>query len=233
MKINELSTNLGVKNKELITFLKESGFDVVSHMQAATEDMIVVAEKHFKKVQEAKKAEEAQNPESKDVPKANEAPSPTPVKKANTRKFNPDDMIMCKSVTPWKLNAESVDKQRIYHWEYWGVEEAVAYKDLQAWRRRSIITKPKILIEDPDLIEQWHREIGETYKPFIGVDYPEQMFEMSNDDFEKFLRVSNETVREIVKTTAVSMIKAENYPETSKLKMIDEITGTNLIDFLS
>jgi hypothetical protein len=50
MKINELSTNLGVKNKELITFLKESGFDVVSHMQVATEDMIVVAEKHFKKV---------------------------------------------------------------------------------------------------------------------------------------------------------------------------------------
>jgi len=50
MKINDLSKELGVKNKELITYLKDQGFKVSSHMQNADEDMITVAQKHFEEL---------------------------------------------------------------------------------------------------------------------------------------------------------------------------------------
>jgi len=149
------------------------------------------------------------------------------------KKFLPDDQILCKSVCPWKLNISSMDKQRSYYFEGWGTEQYVAYRDLQSWRKQDIITGPKLLIEDPDLLSQWRRDIGNIYKPFIGVDYPEDLFEKSDDDFEKFLRTADRTIREIIKFTAISMIHAENYPSVSKLKIIDDVTGTVLVDFLS
>lgn len=231
MKINDLARKLGIKNKDLITYLTEAGFDgVVSHMQVATDDMVEMATKHFSEL--VKTVEKA--PETVSKPDAEEEvvapPTKTPPKPRRT--FKPDDMILCKSVTPWKLNALSADRARVYHWEFWGTEEMVAYKDLQNWRRKDIIMKPEILIEDADLVYEWRNDIGNIYKPFIGVDYPEQLFTISDDEFEKMLRTGTDMVREIIKTTAVSMIKVENYPSVGKVKLIDEITGTNIMSML-
>ncbi len=53
MKINDLSRELDVKNKELITYLKSAGFKVSSHMQNADEDMIQMAQKHFEELKKS------------------------------------------------------------------------------------------------------------------------------------------------------------------------------------
>lgn len=227
MKINDLSKELGVKNKELITYLKQAGFKVSSHMQNADEDMIQLAQKHFDELK--KSVYVGQEKTSEEIV----SPAPTVESSVSTKKFLPDDQILCKSVCPWKLNITSMDKQRTYFFEGWGAEDYVAYRDLQSWRRQDIITGPKLLIEDPDLVSQWRRDIGNIYKQFLGVDYPEDLFDKSDDDFEKFLRTADRTVREIVKFTAMSMIRAENYPAVSKIKIIDDVTGTMLMDFLS
>lgn len=48
MKINDLSKELGVKNKDLIAYLNEAGFNKVSsHLQVASDDMIAMARKRF------------------------------------------------------------------------------------------------------------------------------------------------------------------------------------------
>lgn len=48
MKINDLSKELGIKNKDLIAFLNEAGFDKVSsHLQLASDDMIAMARERF------------------------------------------------------------------------------------------------------------------------------------------------------------------------------------------
>lgn len=48
MKINDLSKELGVKNKDLIAYLNEAGFTKVSsHLQVASDDMIAMARKRF------------------------------------------------------------------------------------------------------------------------------------------------------------------------------------------
>lgn len=141
-------------------------------------------------------------------------------------------MIPCRSVTPYGLILESPDRTLIYRWSNWGDVELVRYKDLQSWRRNPIVTDPKILIEDADLVEQWKRDIGDVYKPFIGVDYPEELFDLSDDDFEKLLRTGNRTVKQIIATTAMSMIRAENYPDVRKLRIIDDVLGTMLMQVL-
>ena len=47
MIVNELSKELGVKNKDLIDFLKSKNFKVSSHMQTLTDVMIETVKNDF------------------------------------------------------------------------------------------------------------------------------------------------------------------------------------------
>lgn len=226
MKINDLSKELGVKNKDLIAYLNEAGFTKVSsHLQVASDDMIAMARKRFQKKAKPKQMSEAIEETKKD-------PIKKPETKRPTKKFSSEDMITCVSVTPWKLIMDSSDHSRVYTWEGWGDEEDVRYGDLLSWRTKDIVKEPLVLIQDQDLVAQWGKDLAEAYKPFIGVDYPEELFRLPDKTFEELLRTGNRTVRSIIQVTATSMIKAENYPEIQKIKMIDDITGTCLMDFL-
>ena len=226
MKINELSKELGIKNKDLIAYLNEVGFDKISsHLQVASDDMVAMARKRFQKKPEPKQMSEA-------VAEAKKSTVKEPATKKAPKKFSADDLINTVSVTAWKLVMDSSDHNRVYQWENWGDEEDVRYDDLLSWRTKEIVQAPLILIQDQDLVAQWGKDLAEAYKPFIGVDYPEELFRLPDKEFEELLRTGNRTVRTIIQVTARSMIKAENYPEVNKIRMIDDITGTCLMDFL-
>ena len=221
MKVHELSKEIGATNKELITFLKNNGHSVSSHMQNVTDEMIDLVRNNFTKPETEAKKEE---------PKV-EVHIPEPQKKV-TRTFNADDEIICKSVTPWTLNAPGVDRNTVYHWEYFGDIDYVKYRDLQALRRTDYITKPKILIMDEDLRTMWARELKDTYKYFDGINYPEEYFDKNDDEFADMLKKAPHWLGDIIKSTAVTMIRNENYPSLNKIKLIDDILGTCIKDFL-
>ena len=228
MKVNELSKELNLTNKDLITFLKQNGYKVSSHMQTLTDEMIDLAVDHFKKSEDEVSEEET---DDKIVNNSSTVKNKKEVE-VKTKTFKPDDEIPCKSVTPWRLNAVGVDRNTVYHWEYYGDVDYLKYKDLQALRRTDYITKPKIIIEDADLCYQWRRELGETYKYFLGVEYPEEFFDIPDAKFEQMLEKAPDTVKEVIKVTAMNMIKNENYPTVQKLTLIDNILGTCLKEFL-
>jgi hypothetical protein len=222
MKILELSKELGVTNKELISFLKDHGYSVSSHMQTATDEMIELARSDMKPTKIETVSSEVQADIKSDTPTVNKS----------TKVFKPEDEIMCKSVTPWKLTAVGVDKNTVYHWEYFGDIDYVKYRDLQALRRTDYVMKPNIIIMDDDLRSQWSRELGDVYKYFDHVDYPEEYFDKSDNEFADILKNAPTWIVEIIKTTAVAMIRNENYPSLNKIKLIDDIVGTCIKDFL-
>ena len=224
MKVNELSKDLGITNKELITFLKDNGYKVSSHMQTLTDEMIDLATEKLVKTTTVEEAKDVEVKVSPAVPKKEV--------KVETKQFKPDDVIPCMSVTPWKLNAIGVDGRTVYHWEYFGDVDYLTYRDLQALRRSDYVTKPKFIIEDADLCYQWRRELGDTYKYFLGVEYPEEFFDLSDNEFEKLLKQAPDTIKEVIKVTAMNMIKNENYPTIQKLTLIDNILGTCLKEFI-
>lgn len=222
MKVNELSKELGVTNKEVIEFLKSKGFKISSHNQNTTDEMVELANDHFKNPPQA---------EEPIVEKTSKIP-PKKLPQHETKKFQPDDQILCRSAVPWKLIGLSMDKQRIYVWNHFGDYEYVSYRDLQGMRRQSIIKKAKIIIEDPDLCEQWKYDLGDAYKMYLGVEYPEEFFEMPDDKFEKTLRDAPGTFQEVIKYTAIDMIRNENYPSIQKLSIIDNVLGTGIKEFI-
>lgn len=227
MKVFELTKKLNLNdNKTLIDFLKNKGYKVSSHLQTLTDEMIVEATKYFNGKNNIEENKPIDIEENKTI-KTKENPTLKP-----TKTFSLDDRIACRSVTPWKLCMVGIDKNTVYSWANFGDIDYVTYRDLQSWRRKDIIMKPNIIIEDPDLCELWKNDIGKIYKPFIGVNYPEELFDLSDNEFENLLRTSSDTVREIIKVTAMNMIRNRNYPNLSKVILIDTVLGTCIKEFL-
>lgn len=225
MKINDLSNELSVTNKELITFLKEKDFKVSSHMQNASDEMIDLAREYFKnKPTKVEKTEEVVENVKPSTSKKPEAYVP--------KNFNSDDKITCRSVTPWKLVEVGVDRNTVYSWSGYGDVDYVTYKDLQSMRKKDILKKSKIIIEDADLCYQWSRDLGETYKYFLNVEYPEEFFDLIDEKFRNLLTKAPDVVKEVIKYTAMNMVRNENYPTVQKLNIMDEILGTCIKDFL-
>lgn len=220
MKVFELAKILDTTPKELITFFKDKGYKVSSHMQNLTDDMIDIAQSDFKKQNDIDEVVEEFNENKTEIIQLD-------VQEQN-KVFKSDDQIPCRSVTPWALNALSVDKNKVYHWRYFGDIDYLEYRDLQALRRSEYITKPKILIEDAALCYQWRRELGDTYKYFLDVEYPEEFFDLSDEKFKNLLAKAPDVLKEVIKTTALNMIKNKNYPSYNKLDIIDETLGTCL-----
>lgn len=226
MKIFELAKELNVTPKDLIAFYRKNDYQVSSHMQNVTDDMFDFAKENMTDISDNES--KTDNIETKDT-------STTQIKpnvKTPAKTFKADDEIPCKSVTPWSLSAVGVDKNTVYHWEYFGDIEYVKYRDLQALRRTEYVTNPKILILDADLRNQWGRELGDAYKYFENIEYPEEYFDKSDDEFEELLQKAPHWLTNIIKVTAMAMIRAENYPSVKKIRIIDDTLGTCIKDFL-
>lgn len=223
MQVRELSKELNITNKDLITFLKNDDYNVTSHMQKLTDDMVDKARAFFKNTEENKDNEIKTESDNQPTKKLEEY---TP------RKISPDEMIPCKSIVPWKLNELSVDKRTVYHWEYFGDIDYIKYSDLQSMRTKDIIRKPLIIIEDPDICYSWRRDLGDLYSRYAGIEYPEDFFELSDEDFQKILTDSPKILKEVIAITARVMINNENYPSLNKIILIDNILGTCLKEFI-
>ena len=230
MIVNELSRELGVKNKDLIDFLKTKGYKISSHMQNLTDDMISAAKLEFVTVKEKPVESESKvdTVSSSTVKKSTKKPVPS----KNVRKFSLDDQIPCRSLVPWKLVDVGIDKNTVYSWSGYGDVDYVLYRDLQAMRRKPMLQKPLIMIEDPDLCEQWKHDLGNLYDRYLGVSYPEEFFDKPDDVFENMLKDAPDVFKEVIKYTAMDMIRNENYPSLQKISIIDRVLGTGIKDFI-
>lgn len=227
MKVYELANELGVTPKELIAFYRENDHHISSHMQKLSDELVDFAKNNFVKAEKESDESDKVKDSEESVMKKHET---KPVKSHRT--FLPDEEIPCKSVTPWKVTAVGADKTTIYHWEYFGDIEYVKYRDLQALRRTEYVTKPYFVILDSDVVNQWKRELGDSYKYFKNIDYPEEYFDMDDDEFEEMLNKSSHWIGEIIKTTAMAMIRAENFPSIKKIRIIDDVLGTCIKEFI-
>ena len=227
MKVFELSKEMGITNRELIDFYKSKKYKISSHTQSITDEMVNEAKEYFnKKPTITGSNKEPQDPQE---PKKSVKKS-TPKREHKT--FSPNDMIICRSLVPWQMEAVGVDKLTLYKWPGFGDVEYVAYRDLQSWRRKPMIMDGKIFIDDPDICEQWKSELGKCYKNYVGIEYVEEFFDKDDAEFEQMLKESSDAFKDVIKYAAYDMIRNENYPSLQKLTIIDNILGTGIKEFI-
>lgn len=182
-----------------------------------------------KKTKSEKPVEETivQVEESIVVAKA-EKPAPT---KRVPKKFAPDDRIECRSVTGGELILVGPKTQLQYSWADYNDVSYVEYQDLQALqsRRSGFLTKPRFIIEDEELVEQW----GSMLKPIydkINTQDIEEFFELPLNKFKAQLQVMPEGLKDAIKTKAVQMIESEELYDIRKVREIDAAWGTDFVE---
>ena len=149
--------------------------------------------------------------------------------KKTPRKYAPDDMISCRSITYGELLLTGKKSKLLYSWANYGDTTEVEYQDLQALKstRSSYLFKPRFVIEDEELVEQWGKDFGEMYQNIVDIDV-EDLFKLSAGQFKSKLKKAPKGVQQAVKNIAGEKILNGSLDSLAKIKAIDEVLGTDL-----
>lgn len=145
------------------------------------------------------------------------------------RKYNPSDMIPCRSITFGELLLTGTKSKLLYSWANYGDITEVEFQDLQALKstRSSYLFKPRFVIEDEELAAQWSKDLGTMYKAIVDVDV-EDLFKLSPAQFESKLKKAPKGVQQAVKNIAGEKILNGTLDSLKKINAIDRILGTDL-----
>ena len=150
-----------------------------------------------------------------------------PVIKAS-RKYAPDDLIPCRSVTYGELLMTGAKSKLMYVWANYNDVTEVEFQDLQALKstRSSYLFRPRFVIEDEELLEQW-TDLRAIYDKAAAVDI-DSLFSLPINQFKKRLRDLPIGMRDAIKNIAREKIREGTLDSLSKINAIDEILGTEL-----
>lgn len=154
------------------------------------------------------------------------------VKKSATkapRKYAPDELIVCRSITFGELLLTGAKSKLLYSWANYGDTTEVEYQDLQALKstRSSYLFKPRFVVEDEELVSQWGKDFVDMYNNIVDVDV-EDMFKLPLAQFKSKLKKAPKGVQHAVKNIAGEKILNGSLDSLAKIKAIDEILGTDL-----
>ena len=147
------------------------------------------------------------------------------------RKFAPDDLIICRSITFGELLLTGKKSKLLYSWANYGDTTEVEYQDLQALKstRSSYLFKPRFIIEDEELVEQWGSMLKPIYEKVVTKDI-EDFFELPLNKFKAQLNIMPDGLKDAIKTKAVQMIQSEELYDIRKVREIDAAWGTDFVE---
>lgn len=156
----------------------------------------------------------------------------TPIK-SEPKKFAPDDMITCRSVTYGELLGEGRKTKMLYTWSGYGDEVEVEYQDLLSWKstKSQYLFAPHFVIENDELLEQW-KDVKAVHDRVKQIDC-DKFFELPSDKFRTVLENLPDGYKLTVRNMANAKITNGELDSIAKVKIIDEIFGTDLKSLIS
>lgn len=150
------------------------------------------------------------------------------------KKYAPDEMIPCRSITFGELFLTGAKTKFLYSWANYGDVTEVYYQDLQALKstRSSYLLKPRFIIEDDELVEQWKSDLGKIYSDIVAMDV-EEIFSLPLNQFKSKLKNAPSGVQQAIKNIAGEKIMNGSLDSLAKIKAIDDILGTQLKLYIS
>lgn len=158
----------------------------------------------------------------------------TPKKSATSKKapkkYAPDDLIECRSITGGQLVLIGPKTKFQYTWEDYNDIAHVEYQDLLALqsRKSGFLVKPRFIIEDEELVEQWGSMLKPIYDKVITQNI-EDFFDLPLNKFKAQLKVVPEGLQDAIKTKVVQMIKSDELYDVRKVREIDQAWGTDFV----
>lgn len=152
------------------------------------------------------------------------------IAKKEPKKYAPNDTIECRSVTGGTLILVGPKTHLEYTWEDYGDIAWVEYQDLQALqsRKSNFLTKPRFIIENDDIVEQWGTMLKPIYNKVTDQTI-EEFFDLPLNKFKAQLSIMPDGLKDAIKTKAVQMIESEELYDIRKVREIDAAWGTDFV----
>ena len=166
---------------------------------------------------------------AKEVSKAAPAPAAEP------RQFNQNDLILCRSVTAGWLGVSGKSGQ-YYVFENFGDECEIEYQDLFALksRRSNYIYAPLFVIEDEELLEnpRW-KDVAQFYDEKVFREDIDEVLNLPVSSFKKALEALPKGLAKALQVKVAEKIEDGSFDSLSKIKIIDEVYGTDFRSILA
>lgn len=145
-------------------------------------------------------------------------------------KHDPEELIPCRSVTRGELNYLSRKSGTLYVWADYGDVTEVQYQDLFPLiiTKSAFVFNPFFVVEDADLVDEWWDKIGELYTKIYNYNDIDSILRQSPTEFRNSLLNMPKGIREAVKTSVATKIDDGTFDSLQKIKIVDEIMGTDL-----
>lgn len=187
-------------------------------------DNINESENTTSTIVEHKEAPENKVSEQKETPKLTAA------------SYKPDELIMCRSMFAGKLLFTGIKTKMTYEFSNIGDVQYIEFQDLRAAlvTGARTLTAPFIIIEDEVLLEDPHwKKIKDLYDQMYSASDIERILELPTVEFkEAFLNLPIGFKRTI-NTIVATRIENGTFDSMNKVRIIDEVCGTDLKLLLS
>jgi len=150
-------------------------------------------------------------------------------KKAEKKKFEPTDIITCRSVTFGGLFMDGMVSSMPYTWTNYGDEVGVEYRDLVAAARvkNSYVMKPFFMIMDDDFVEEFPF-LKQVYSGQYTANDLAKILTFPVDEMVEAVKQLPGNVKETLKGIASTWISNGKLDSFKKIKALDEILDTDL-----
>lgn len=149
------------------------------------------------------------------------------------RKFDPTETFPCRSVCYGELILEGYKTKMIYTWANAGDYADVEFQDLQALQSRKsrFLTDPLFIIEDDELVEYWGSMLKPLYEK-IENDNIEELLNLSPSELQNKLKTLPSGMKDSVKSMTAAKIMNGELDSINRIKVIDEVLGTDFITMI-
>lgn len=156
---------------------------------------------------------------------------PKPQKPKNIREYKPDEAIPCHSMFAGTYLFSGIKTGMVYEFSNIGDTGWIEYQDLFAalLSRKDSLFAPKIIIDDDELLEgRYWSELKDTYDGMYTREDLINLINMPTTDFAVHFKRLPIGFKNTVSTMVGEMIANGTFDSNNKIKIIDEVCGTDL-----
>ncbi len=145
------------------------------------------------------------------------------------REFDPNEGILCRSVTHGKLFVDGVKTGMTYSFSDYDDESDIEYRDLVALIRAKdkAIYKPRFIIMDEDFIAEYPA-LQKFYNEHFATKNIVEILDMPNHEMKDAISKLPKGAVDTLKSISVNKIVSGEIDSIKKIKALDEAFGTDL-----
>ena len=146
------------------------------------------------------------------------------------KKFNPEDLIPCLSITPGEMFVMGQKSKNLY--TFANIDEVVEieFRDLDyaARTKEAMMFKPRYIVQDKDFIALYP-VLDEIYSALNSVQDLQKILTLTPDKMKKAIMSLPEGAKDSIKTIATTMVDNGTLDSIRRVKILDEIFDTEML----